>query len=64
MQVVGVVFIATNYFTVVALVLPTVDGPRLVRMVCPCTPTAEIATMSSNSYINGYNALNVSSNVR
>jgi hypothetical protein len=23
-------------------------------MVCPCTSTAEIATVSSNGYINGY----------
>jgi hypothetical protein len=28
MEVVGVVFIATNHFLVVALVLPTADGPR------------------------------------
>jgi hypothetical protein len=36
----------------------------LVRMVRPCTPTAEIATVSSNGYINGYCALNASSDVR
>jgi hypothetical protein len=36
----------------------------LVRTVRPCTSTAEIATVSSNGYINGYNALNVSSDVR
>jgi hypothetical protein len=28
MEVVGVVFIAPNHFLVVALILPTVDGPR------------------------------------
>jgi hypothetical protein len=28
MEVVGVVFIATNHFLAVALVLPTADGPR------------------------------------
>jgi hypothetical protein len=28
MEVVGVVFIATNHFLVVAFVLPTADGPR------------------------------------
>jgi hypothetical protein len=28
MELVGVVFIATNYFLVISLVLPTVDGPR------------------------------------
>jgi hypothetical protein len=36
----------------------------LVRTVRPCTSTTEIATVSSNSYINGYNALNASSDVR
>jgi hypothetical protein len=33
-------------------------------MVRPCTSTTEIAMVSSNGYINGYNALNVSSDVR
>jgi hypothetical protein len=72
MEVVGVVFIASNHFLAVAPFLPTVDGPRpwsgwsvpLVRTVCPCTSTAEIATVSSNSYINGYSAFNASSDVR
>jgi hypothetical protein len=36
----------------------------LVRTVRPCTSTAEIATVSSNGYINGYYALNASSDVR
>jgi hypothetical protein len=36
----------------------------LVRTVRPCTSTTEIPTVSSNSYINGYNALNASSDVR
>jgi hypothetical protein len=36
----------------------------LVRTVRPCTSTAEIATVSSNGYINVYYALNVSSDVR
>jgi hypothetical protein len=36
----------------------------LVRIVCPYTSTAEIATISSNGYINGYSALNASSDVR
>jgi hypothetical protein len=45
MEVVEVVFIATNHFLVVALVLPTADGLR------PCTLTTEIATVSSNNYI-------------
>jgi hypothetical protein len=36
----------------------------LVRTVRPCTSTAEIATVSSNGYISGYYALNVSSDVR
>jgi hypothetical protein len=72
MEVVGVVFIATNHFLAVAPIMPTADGPRpwsgrsapLVRTVCPCTSTTEIATVSSNGYINGYNALNESSDVR
>jgi hypothetical protein len=36
----------------------------LVRTVRPCTSTAEITTVSSNGYINGYYALNVWSDVR
>jgi hypothetical protein len=36
----------------------------LVWTVRPCTSTAEIATVSSNGYINGYIAFNVSSDVR
>jgi hypothetical protein len=36
----------------------------LVRTVRPCTSTAEITTVSSNGYINDYNALNASSDVR
>jgi hypothetical protein len=36
----------------------------LVRMVRPCTSIATIATVSSNGYINGYYALNASSDVR
>jgi hypothetical protein len=66
MEVVGVVFIAPNHFLAVAPIPPTADGPRswsgrsvlLVRTVCPCTSTTEIATVSSNDYINGYRAFN------
>jgi hypothetical protein len=36
----------------------------LVRTVRPCTSTAENAMVSSNDYINGYNALNASLDVR
>jgi hypothetical protein len=36
----------------------------LVRTVRPCTSTAEIATVSSNGYINDYRAFNMSSDVR
>jgi hypothetical protein len=36
----------------------------LVRTVRPCTSTAEIATVSSNGYINNYLAFNVSLDVR
>jgi hypothetical protein len=65
MEVVGVVFIATNHFLVVAPILPTADGPHpWSGRSAPSTSTAEIATVSSNGYINGYNALNASSDVR
>ena len=57
MEVVGVVFIATNHFLAVA----PFYRPRTVR---PYRSTAENATVSSNSYINGYIAFNVSSDVR
>jgi hypothetical protein len=50
MEMVRVVFIATNHFLVVALVLPTVDSP-------PLRSTTEIATVSSNNYINGYKCI-------
>jgi hypothetical protein len=61
MEVVGVVFIATNHFLDIAPFLPTADGPHpcLVR-----TSMAEITTVNSNGYINGYSAFNVSSDVR
>jgi hypothetical protein len=36
----------------------------LVQTVRPYTSTVEIATISSNGYINNYYALNASSNVR
>jgi hypothetical protein len=36
----------------------------LVRTVRPCTSTTEIPTVSSNVYINDYNALNASSDVK
>jgi hypothetical protein len=62
---VGVVFIASNHFLAVAPFLSTADGPRPpVRMVRPCTSTAEIATVSSNGYINDYSAFNASSDVK
>jgi hypothetical protein len=35
-----------------------------VRTVRPCTSTVEIATVSSNDFINGYIAFNASSDVR
>jgi hypothetical protein len=47
MEMIEVVFIAINHFLVVAPFLPTADGPSY-------TSTAEIATVSNNSYINGY----------
>jgi hypothetical protein len=61
MEVVAVVFIASNHFLVVAPILPNADGLRpLVRTVRPCTSTTEIATVSSN----GYRAFNASLDVR
>jgi hypothetical protein len=64
MEVVGVVFIATNHFLAVAsfcqlrtVRAPDPDGP-------PCRSTAENTTVSSNGYINGYIAFNASSDVR
>jgi hypothetical protein len=56
MEVVGIIFIATNHFLAIALVLPIAVAP-LVRTVRPSTSTAEIATFSSNSYINGYRCI-------
>jgi hypothetical protein len=58
MEVVGVVFIASNHFLAVVPFLPTADS------LCPCTSTAEIATVSSNGYINSYRAFNASLDVR
>jgi hypothetical protein len=60
MEVVGVVFIATNHFLAVA----PFCRPRLVRTVRACRSTAENAMVSSNGYINDYIAFNVSSDVR
>jgi hypothetical protein len=65
MEVVGVIFIASNHFLAVAPFLPTADGPcPLVRTLRPCTSTSGIATVSSNGYINSYSAFNASSDVR
>jgi hypothetical protein len=36
----------------------------LVQTVHPCTSTAEIATISSNGYINGYRSFNALLDVR
>jgi hypothetical protein len=59
--VVGVVFIAPNHFLAVAPFSANRGrSAPLVWTVRPCTSTAEIPTVSSN----GYNALNVSSDVR
>jgi hypothetical protein len=65
MEVVGVVFIAHNHFLAVAPFLPTADDPcPWSGWSAPYTSTAEIATVSSNGYINGYIAFNVSSDVK
>jgi hypothetical protein len=61
MEVVGIVFIASNHFLAVAPF--SADRGRsapLVRTVHPCTSTTEIATVSNN----GYSAFNASSDVR
>jgi hypothetical protein len=42
----------------------SIDRGRSAPLVRPCTSTAEIATVSSNGYINGYYALNALSDVR
>jgi hypothetical protein len=59
-----VVFITINHFLAVAFFCQ----PRTVRAPSPDGPplhiNAEIATVSSNGYINGYSAFNVSSYVR
>jgi hypothetical protein len=58
MEVVGVVFIATNHFLAVApFSAEHGRSAALVRTVCPCTSTAEIATVNNNGYINGYKCI-------
>jgi hypothetical protein len=64
MEVVGVVFIAPNHFSRCSFSADRGRSAPLVRMVRPCTSTAENATVSSNGYINGYFAFNASSDVR
>jgi hypothetical protein len=58
MEVVGFVFIATNHFLAFVSFLATADSSRpWSGQSAPCTSTAEIATVSSNSYINGYKCI-------
>jgi hypothetical protein len=64
MEMVGVVFIASNHFLAVAPFLSIADGPHPSSDGPPCTSTAEIATVSGNGYINDYSAFNVSSDVK
>ena len=64
MEVVGVVFIATNHFLAVAPFCRPRTVRPLVRTVRACRSTAENATVSSNGYINGYIAFNATSDVR
>jgi hypothetical protein len=64
MEVVEVVFIATNHFLAVAPFCRPRTVRALVRTVHPYRSTAENATVSSNGYINGYIAFNASSDVR
>jgi hypothetical protein len=51
MEVVGVVFIATNHFLAVAFSLVTADGPH------SCASMAEIAMVNNNDYINDYKCI-------
>jgi hypothetical protein len=58
MEVVGIVFTATNHFLVVASLLSTVDGPRSwFGRSAPAHQQLEIATVSSNGYINDYKCI-------
>jgi hypothetical protein len=52
MEVVGVVFIATNHFLAVAHFLPAADSPLFVPAHQPLK-----SMVSSNSYINGYKCI-------
>jgi hypothetical protein len=53
-----VVFIATNHFLTVAPFLSTAGGPHSWSgRSAPCTSTTEIATVSSNGYINDYKCI-------
>jgi hypothetical protein len=65
MEVVGVVFIAPNHFLDVAPFLPTANGPRpWSGRSAHAHQRLKSPTVSSNDYINRYNAFNASSDVR
>jgi hypothetical protein len=58
MEVVGVVFIATNNFLAIAHFSANRGWSTLLaRKFRSCTSIGEIATVSSNSYINGYKCI-------
>jgi hypothetical protein len=61
MEVVGVVFIATNHFQVVASFLPTADDPRSWS---GRSAPAHLWMKSQRSAVTAISALNASSDVR
>jgi hypothetical protein len=65
MEVVGVVFIATNHFLVVAHFLPTADGPRSwLGLSAPSRQRLKSQRSAITTILTAISALNVSSNVR
>jgi hypothetical protein len=64
MEVVGVVFIAPNHFLAVPPFLPTADGPRPWSGRSALVHQRLKSQWSAVTAINGYYAINVSSDVR
>jgi hypothetical protein len=65
MEVVGVVFIATNHFLVVAYFLPTADGPRSwPERSAPAHQRLKSQRLSIIAISTAISALNASSDVR
>jgi hypothetical protein len=64
-EVVGVVFIATNHFLVVASFLPTADGPcSWSRRSAPAHQRLKSQQLAVTAISTAISALNVSSDVR